>query len=247
MRRRSRWIPTAVLAVVGAVAVAATAASTAQAAPTGIAPFLSCVVNDNLYGQNWLSVWFGYVSANSGTIDIPVGADNFVSPDPADRGQATTFSPGAQSSSWVTTFDLGQTPSLTWTLLGQSTTATDDPSNYCSVAPWPPGPQGPQGPQGPTGPAGPQGPQGTSGFAQIAGDPVSVAPRQQQTATASCPDGDAAIDGGYQLLGAGHRPTPTLQVFSSYPSGRSWVVTVANQDAGGTPSFRVHATCVNYN
>ena len=223
-----------------------------------------------------MSAFFGYVNADSGTTAIPTGADNFVSPGPADQGQPTSFLPGANHDAWVATFDAAS--SLTWTVGGESVTASNDQSKYCSVQPMPPGPvgpigptgpggpagvggpsgstgpsgvsgptgpggsRGPTGPQGATGPTGPQGTPGSSGFVRITGAPHLVRPGHELTATATCPDGDAAVGGGFETLGPALPPTFALEAFASYPSGPSWVVTIADP---GHPvrSFRVDVDC----
>jgi hypothetical protein len=93
------------------------------------------------------------------------------------------------------------------------------------------------------GPSGPQGPAGISGYQEVTSDPVSVSLFHQVTASATCPEGDVAIAGGYELV---NESSPLLigpNVLSSYPSGPSWIVTVANEDVRGTVHVRVHATC----
>jgi len=105
------------------------------------------------------------------------------------------------------------------------------------------GDTGPIGPTGASGPSGPQGPAGISGFVQITGDPVAVGPLRQTTATASCPDGDAAIAGGFELMNQSGPVPIGPQVLSSYPSGSSWVLTVSNTGFRGTVYFRIHMTC----
>ncbi|HZS48072.1 MAG TPA: hypothetical protein VFC63_23585 [Blastocatellia bacterium] len=98
--------------------------------PTGITPFLDCVSFDA--ADNTLTAIFGYVSANTGNVQVPVGTNNFFAPSPIGRGQTTTFFPGMNHEAFEIAFPLDSTSSITWTLLGQSVTASNDPSLYCS-------------------------------------------------------------------------------------------------------------------
>lgn len=216
------------------------------AAQTGLAPLLNCVY---LQPDNTVSAFFGYVNQNSNSVDVPVGASNFVAPDPQNWGQSTTFQTGVQNSVWSATFDPSQTPSIAWTLAGETVTASNQPAEYCSfpVAPeGPPGNQGPAGPQGGTGavgqpgapgspglpgiagPQGPQGLQGLPGAVGLAGPPATLpsirvvaAQSQNKSATASCNTGETLI-GGSGLCTASFG---FGQVGASTPSGSSWQVT----------------------
>lgn len=279
MRRGSALVRLGVLALIvgaGSVVLAQTAGSSPKRAEvvTGIAPFLDCVTYDA--PDNTLTAIFNYVSANAGNVQVPVGASNFFSPSPIGRGQVTTFFPGTNLEAFEVSFPLDATPSITWTLLGQPVTASNDPSTYCSGVlapqgpagpmglpglqglPGPTGPtgatgpvgpsgpqgaagqQGPQGRPGPTGPTGAQGPAGVSGFADVVGDAASVAPAHDGTASATCPNGDTATAGGYEVVGS---PPLAPGVLATSGSGRTWTVTVANPNAHTALSFRVHATC----
>jgi hypothetical protein len=215
----------------------------ADSTPTGIAPVLDCVSYDP--AQNAVTAFFGYVSANTGPVVVPLSSENFVSPPPEDRGQPTVYLPGTSQMAWQTTFSLTATPSITWTLLGQSVTAANDPNQYCTTQPGPPGPPGPEGPPGPQGPTGPPGPSGISSLTQVSGDPVSVTPFEQRTASATCPTGDTAIGGGYETLSRVSLFDGAPDVLSSYSSGQAWVVTVENAGFVGPLSFRVDATCAS--
>jgi hypothetical protein len=184
-------------------------AATGRAA-TGVSPFLSCVSYNA--STNLLTAIFGYVSSNSGTVLLAVGPENFVSPDPQNRGQPTAFSPGANTSAWQTTFDVTQTAQITWTLLGQSVTASNDPSSYCSSCVCPAGPEGPPGPFGMTGN------QGLPGSLPAIRN--AVASSATNTAIASCKIGETVVGG------AGSCSSTTVGVTShlavSMPSGLTW-------------------------
>ena len=98
--------------------------------PTGVTPFLDCVSFDA--PSNTLTAIFGYVSANSDAVVVALGPDNFFSPDPQNRGQANLFFPGVNHNAFEVAFSLADSSSITWTLLGQSVTASNDPQLYCS-------------------------------------------------------------------------------------------------------------------
>ena len=134
-----------------------------------ITPFVNCVTFDE--GRNELQANFGYVNADTSADFVPIGEDNFISPDPADRDQTTFFQQGIKFQAWSYTIVLSNTPSITWNLLGQSVTASNDPSKYCAGAVGPPGPPGASGPAGPQGDPGPQGATGAAGPQGPQGDP----------------------------------------------------------------------------
>lgn len=216
------------------------------AAQTGLAPTLTCVY---LQPDGNVSAFFGYANVNSDSIDVPVGPSNFVAPDPQNWGQPTTYQSGVQSSAWAATFAPSQTSSITWTLAGQTVTASNDPSVYCSSRVVPEGPQGPQGPAGPqgdsgafgppgaqgppgvqgsAGPQGLQGPQGSPGAIGMTGPPavlpslhVVAAESPTKSETASCNTGEVLI-GGSGLCTA---PFGFGEVGASAPAGSSWQVT----------------------
>jgi hypothetical protein len=105
------------------------------------------------------------------------------------------------------------------------------------------GASGPSGPSGPAGPSGPQGPAGISGYQDVTSAPIPVALFHQVTASATCPNEDVAIAGGFELMNQGSSLLSGPSVLSSYPSGRSWVLTVENTSVRGALEFRIHATC----
>lgn len=209
-----------------------------------ITPFVNCVSFNE--AQNELSVNFGYVNADTSDDFVAISSDNFISPPPEDRDQTTFFQMGVTFQAWSTTIFLSNTPSITWTVLGQSVTATNDPSKYCaggSGPPGPPGAQGPAGPQGdpgpqgttgaagPQGPQGPAGPQGATGAAGLQGPQgpqgtalpgfqVITVPSSGATATASCGAGQTLMSGG----GACTLPSVQGLIHSSSAVGSSWVV-----------------------
>ena len=98
--------------------------------PTGIVPILDCVTFDQ--SNNILTASFGYVSANAQTESVAIGSANFFNPSPGSRGQPTSFLPGVHHNAFSVLFILNTTSSLTWTLLGQSVTASNNPALYCS-------------------------------------------------------------------------------------------------------------------
>ncbi len=66
---------------------------------------------------------------------------------------------------------------------------------------------------------------------------------KQVTTSASCPNGDVAIAGGFELVNQSGPMLTSPQVLSSYPSGQSWVLTVVNSSFRGPVQFRIHVTC----
>ncbi|MFN2578642.1 MAG: tail fiber domain-containing protein [Pyrinomonadaceae bacterium] len=98
--------------------------------PTGVYPLLDCVTYDA--PDNIVTAIFGYVSTNSDTVLIPVGPDNKFTSDPADRGQSIFFFPGTNHDAFEVTFSLSNTPQITWSLLGHTVTASNNPALYCS-------------------------------------------------------------------------------------------------------------------
>jgi hypothetical protein len=75
-------------------------------------------------------VW-GYRNDNDFAVQLPVGASNGFAPGPPDRGQPTTFEPGA----WTGAFEtpLNGAATLTWTLAGQTATASSASSRCTAV------------------------------------------------------------------------------------------------------------------
>ena len=85
-------------------------------------PIVDCVTFNS--SANTLTVQWGYFSALSQTQNVPVGAQNAVSPAPTSGAQVTAFDAGAHHNAWIATISPGQTAQLTWTLDGQAATAS---------------------------------------------------------------------------------------------------------------------------
>jgi hypothetical protein len=90
----------------------------------------------NADGTTTFSV--GYVNTGATTVTIPVGANNYVTPSPQDRGQPTTFLAGSHPNVWapsLTPTDLANNPN--WFINGVATsytgTLTQCPSKPVSV------------------------------------------------------------------------------------------------------------------
>jgi hypothetical protein len=159
-----------------------------------------------------LTAFFGYVSANNTSVSVPVGPSKFLSPEGLAPVQPTQFSPGVSSMAWNISIDLGEVSSITWTLLGQNVTATNDPSLYCSASVCPPGPYGLQGITGDTGPTGPSG-----AFPIVR---VVTASSTNSTAVATCKIGETVIGGSGSCANAGGG-----HLAASLPSGITWKAT----------------------
>jgi hypothetical protein len=85
---------------------------------TGIASLTVSPVFEGWYknpnGSFTLS--FGYLNRNNGSVQIPVGPDNFFTPRPQDRGQTTLFQTGRQVRSFNIVVPPTFTGNLVWTL-----------------------------------------------------------------------------------------------------------------------------------
>jgi hypothetical protein len=167
--------------------------------PGDVTPILDCVYANT--AKNEVSAFFGYVNNTPSSVTVPVGPNNSLSPSPKNWGQTTTFSPGAVHRVWVATFDLSQTSSITWTLLGINVTASNDPTLYCS---FPVGLPGAAGPEGATGPQGPQGSTGTTGTPGPAG---ATGPAGSQGGDGAA--GSSGLPGPTGLTGANGIQGPT--------------------------------------
>ncbi|MGH9307645.1 MAG: Ig-like domain repeat protein [Acidimicrobiales bacterium] len=108
------------LATVGATGLVAGLGAGTASAQTGIFPLVNCVSYDQ--PNQLLTVYFGYVSDNSGPVIVPYGPDNFMSPNPANRAQPTVFLAGINNFAWSTVVDLTRDTGVTWNLLGQTAT-----------------------------------------------------------------------------------------------------------------------------
>lgn len=99
-----------------------------------VKPVLENGGNVTANGDGTYTATFGYMNQNSAGVNIPVGANNYFSPAPQDRGQTTTFLAGRQTSVFTVTMLPGET--IVWTLRGP-----DGRVRTCtaSVAPLDPG------------------------------------------------------------------------------------------------------------
>jgi uncharacterized repeat protein (TIGR01451 family) len=107
-------------------------AGTAQATIT-ITPLLDCVTFDS--STDLVTAYFGYDNPDTATHIVPIGTDNLIMPAPSDRGQATTFLPGVHHDVFSVPFDVTTTPTLRWSLTGNSAVASNDSSLYCAEPP----------------------------------------------------------------------------------------------------------------
>ena len=77
-------------------------------------------------------VYFGYVNSCSEPLVIPVGDDNFFSPEPQDRGQPTVFEPGIHYKAFVTSYVTSpQIPQLAWFVGQNHVLASNRGSMFC--------------------------------------------------------------------------------------------------------------------
>ncbi|MBS1967674.1 MAG: hypothetical protein JST60_18030, partial [Chloroflexi bacterium SZAS-1] len=92
-------------------------------AKASITPVTTCVVRNH---NGTYTARFGYQSKNKVAVTIPVGANNYFSPAPTNRGQTTVFQPGTVQVAFSVTWNGSK---LTWSLKGpdgkvRTTTAT---------------------------------------------------------------------------------------------------------------------------
>ena len=97
---------------------------TPSPATPALAPILPLLVNVKQNANGTYTAHFGYENKNTHTVTIPVGPDNFFSPDPVNRNQLTVFQPGGPTDYGPNTFQVVfQGGILQWTVLGHTTTA----------------------------------------------------------------------------------------------------------------------------
>jgi MYXO-CTERM domain-containing protein len=126
----------AVLGLAAACVLGLSAAPAAVAAPpkTDVTPSLTCywANPDGSY-----TVSLGYTTAGTATQVIAVGPDNTVTPAPADRGQPTTFLPGAHDNVWIADVTAAQVAAgTTWRVTGH-TVNVDGRTSECASKPVP--------------------------------------------------------------------------------------------------------------
>ena len=171
---------------------------------------MSCI--DEIEEHDMLVLHYSMVNRDTdGFLEIEAGEENYVSPGPADQGQATRFQPGwhfypnmalaiirSEQDSLSLTIDMTVTLTTDWD------TNIRCRSTQCVCPPRPKGPEGEQGPTGPIGPTGiegPQGPQGPEGAQGPRGaDALSACTwisdsSGEKTAIASCGEGEQALSG----------------------------------------------------
>jgi len=85
--------------------------------PGPINPLVNCTINN---GAGLCRTGFGYNNTNSVQIVIPVGTNNFFTPQPQDRGQTTVFQPGVNFNQFVVFWNCTD-GSLSWTISVQQT------------------------------------------------------------------------------------------------------------------------------
>jgi hypothetical protein len=111
----------AVVAAVGLLAAPGTASAAPTAASTGpVTPLLDCVIkHQNTSG--WTAV-LGYANSSKGPVSYAVGPDNVLTPAQRNGEQPTRFQAGSHPGDFTVEFQTGN--SVTWTVAGQSVTAT---------------------------------------------------------------------------------------------------------------------------
>jgi hypothetical protein len=103
--------------------VQCTVTNTLKQAASPVVPLLECVLFRS--GTPDQAFW-GYRNDNAFAVTLPVGPGNDFAPSPQDRGQPTVFEPGTWAEEFATPFN--GAGSLTWTLMGQTVTASSNSS-----------------------------------------------------------------------------------------------------------------------
>ncbi|MGP0049012.1 MAG: IPT/TIG domain-containing protein, partial [Solirubrobacteraceae bacterium] len=89
--------------------------------------------------------------------------------------------------------------------------------------------------------------QGVTGYAEVESSPFTVEVGASTTGTASCPDGDVVLGGGYSLSGGAASAvniTQSAPTLDGSISTNTWSVT-AYEDADETATLTVYAVCVS--
>jgi hypothetical protein len=147
------------------IAFASIALLLSLAAQAQVVPLIDCWTE----GSGTITVSFGYINPGPTAVTVPVGANNFLSPAPADHGQPTTLDPGTYHQVFTATFNSADEAAIAWTLDGNVADLNRAVDPECSGCYCPPGPAGPVGPAGSTGPTGPDGETGPAGATGDAG------------------------------------------------------------------------------
>ena len=121
-----------VVASLAAVLLLVTTMSGTASASHKQTPILECVFQDTRTHQ-WNTLW-GYDNTSGSVQNIAIGSGNSFSPGAQNQGQPTAFKPGRNDNVFVVTWN--GTGTLTWTLNGQSASATTS-SNKCATNPVP--------------------------------------------------------------------------------------------------------------
>lgn len=105
---------------IGAALLLAAMAAPAGAAVTAVVPFVDCVDLDPDDGA--ITAYFSYANNDTVAQSVFLGANNFFSPAPSNRGQPTVFQPGVQRRVFHVRDAINVT--LTWTLNGVAASAS---------------------------------------------------------------------------------------------------------------------------
>ncbi len=92
-----------------------------------VLPFVDCIDFDA--AANEVTAYFSYANGTGAVVAVALGAGNFFSPAPIGRGQPVSFQTGVVRKAFSVAFPAGST--LTWTLLGNTAVAAEDPTAYC--------------------------------------------------------------------------------------------------------------------
>ncbi|MBX7145453.1 MAG: SBBP repeat-containing protein [Oligoflexia bacterium] len=136
----STWTPTPTATVMASATATATVSVTPVSTPSFalLSPRLDCIELD---GAGAFTAHFGYLNGNSLPLNVAIGANNWFTPNPVDRGQSTNFGVGLIVDAFTVSSSGGV---ITWWLAGKAVTA-DAHSALCDGLINCVGPQGQSG------------------------------------------------------------------------------------------------------
>ncbi|MGH8889186.1 MAG: hypothetical protein ACRDV3_05410 [Acidothermaceae bacterium] len=122
-------------ALTAAIGMATGMSGVAQAATSPVQPYVSCYWPNS---DGSITADIGYNNSSATTQTYPVGALNFVSPAPQDRGQPTVFLPGRHDNVWAPTVSAADlSTGADWTLNGVKVSASIGGVSQCATKPVP--------------------------------------------------------------------------------------------------------------
>ena len=134
-RRRVGARLAALTLAAGTIMGSTLAFSGVAAAASSLQPYVTCYW-PNADGTYTLDV--GYTNTTSSTLTYPVGPQNYVTPNPKDRGQPTVFYPGTHDNVWAPTLTQADlSAGADWVVHGAHASASIRSIPQCASKPIP--------------------------------------------------------------------------------------------------------------